>query len=357
MENMFKRTLLGASIALISSSAIAAGDAYQVGINSDFNVDVYGVAAISAFYQEDGNTYDWENESRIGFRASKAMTDNIEGFMQIESGYVGDEGKNGALGVRDTFLGLRGDWGSVRFGRMLTPMYEIIDWPYSNPGLGRVFDWGGDVKYNRDRHGNTMRYDSAQLGNFSFSVATGVGDTSVKDNYWYGASAHLKVAEVLTLHAGLESENNRELTAAKAATFEVIDAAGTVKETAAVAGENADTFGYIVGFEASLPAGFGLAGAYKAGESDVIGGVKSEQASYSVIAQYWNGPMGIKVGYAANLDSKKAGVKQDDADSVVSGQLMYLINGFVPYVRIGQHDAYNSDDKSYFARVGLEYGF
>ncbi len=146
MDKMFKRTLVGAAIALASTSTFAAEETGQIGVLSDFNVQAYGVAAISAFYQEDSTGYDYENESRIGFRANKDMFDNVNVFMQIESGYVGDDGASGSLGVRDTFLGLQGDWGKVRFGRMLTPLYEIVDWPYSNPGLGRVFDWGGDVK-------------------------------------------------------------------------------------------------------------------------------------------------------------------------------------------------------------------
>ncbi|CAH8188752.1 hypothetical protein VAEU17_1740001 [Vibrio aestuarianus] len=41
----------------------------------------------------------------------------------------------------------------------------------------------------------------------------------------------------------------------------------------------------------------------------------------------------------------------------MSAQLMYVKNGFVPYLRVGQHDAYNADDKKAFVRVGLEYGF
>lgn len=51
------------------------------------------------------------------------------------------------------------------------------------------------------------------------------------------------------------------------------------------------------------------------------------------------------------------GVDQNDDDEVLSAQLMYVKNGFVPYIRVGQHDAYNSDDKKGFVRVGLEYGF
>lgn len=386
MENkIFKRTLLGATVAMISSGAFAGTESSQVGIISDFNVQAYGVAAISVVNYDSeqtkagvktdtGTGYDYENESRIGFRASKDMFDNVNVFMQIESGYVGENGDGATLGNRDTFLGLQGDWGKVRFGRMLTPMYEVIDWPYANPGLGAVWDWGGDVKYNRDRHGDMARYDSADLNGFTFNLATGRGDSSVKDNYFYGAAAHYRLADTITFHAAVETETDRQTKAGTAAV-----AAGTClvsngcgngigfgQETpavAATAAEMADTFGYLIGFEASLPAGFGISAAYKAGESDVQGGSKSEQASYSVIGQYWNGPWGFKLGYAANLESETDGVKNGDEDSVISGQLMYVHNGFVPYIRIAQRDI-NADDKgsivntdTFVTRIGLEYGF
>lgn len=88
---------------------------------------------------------------------------------------------------------------------------------------------------------------------------------------------------------------------------------------------------------------------------------KSEQASYSIIGQYWTGPWGFKLGYAANMDSETAGVKTNNEDSVVSGQLMYVHNGFVPYVRIAQRDILSSDGltntETFVVRVGLEYGF
>jgi len=383
MDKMFKRTLLGAAVAIASTGAIAA-ESSQVGIISDFNVQAYGVAAISVVNYDsdvkkaDGTTekkstgYDYENESRIGFRASKDMYDNVNVFMQIESGYVGENGDGATLGNRDTFLGLQGDWGKVRFGRMLTPMYEVIDWPYANPGLGAVWDWGGDVKYNRDRHGDMARYDSADLNGFTFNLATGRGDSSVEDNYFYGAAAHYRLADSFTIHAALETETDRQLSAGSASAWEICGVAagcedkdgntaavGTNYQTAAAAAEIADTFGYLIGFEASLPAGFGISAAYKAGESDVKGGNKSEQSSYSIIGQYWTGPWGVKVGYAANMESETAGVKNDDEDSVISGQLMYVHNGFVPYVRIAQRDikADGDNTETFVVRVGLEYGF
>lgn len=388
MDKMFKRTLLGAAVALASTSAFANAESSQVGVISDFNVQAYGVAAISVVNYDKDETnmstgavtdkstgYDYENESRIGFRASKDMFENVNVFMQIESGYVGENGTGATLGNRDTFLGLQGDWGKVRFGRMLTPMYEIIDWPYSNPGLGAAFDWGGDVKFNRDRHGDMARFDSADYNGFSFALATGRGESSVKDNYFYGANLHYKLADSFTIHAALESEQDRKVSDKVDAAYAVCTTPGTdsctglndvkfdqgdfYQTTEAATAVNTDTFGYIVGFEASLPAGFGLAAAYKSGESKTNAGVTSEQDSYSIIGQYWNGPWGFKAGYAANMESTKAGIKQDDEDSIVSGQLMYVHNGFVPYVRVAQRDL-KSDGKNteiFVVRVGLEYGF
>ncbi|WP_375750830.1 porin [Vibrio sp. HN007] len=335
MEKMFQRTLIGAAVAMASTGAFAK----QVGVNSDFDVEVYGVAAISAFYQEDSTGYDYENESRIGFRANKDMFDNVNVFMQIESGYVGDDGTNGKLGARDTFIGLGGDWGKVRFGRMLTPLYEIVDWPYSNPGLGRVFDWGGDVKAHYDRKGDIARYDSPAFGGLTFSLSTGRGDTGTDGSNHFGGSLHYNVADVVTLHGGFESNSKHD-------------------------GSDIDSTAYIAGFELPLPGGFGLAGAYKynKGEFKRAAGQEAEQGQYSLIGQYWNGPWGFKLGYAFNEESEVKGVKQNDDESIISGQLMYVHNGFVPYLRVGSHNAYNDgtagkDDDKMFVRVGIEYGF
>ncbi|WP_278182552.1 chitoporin [Vibrio misgurnus] len=345
MDKMFKRTLLGAAVAMASTGAFAASETGAIGVLSDFNVQAYGVAAISVFYQEDSSGYDYENESRIGFRASKDMFDNVNVFMQIESGYVGEDGKGNTLGARDTFIGLQGDWGKVRFGRMLTPLYEIVDWPYSNPGLGRVFDWGGDVAGHYDRKGDIARYDSPAFGGLTFNVSVGRGDTGTKGSNHVGAAVHYNLADMVTLHAGYESNSKFKYGYKNA---QDVDQTFLTDATA-----------YIVGFELPLPAGFGLAGAYKytEGASKIVNGQEGEQAQYSLIGQYWNGPWGFKVGYAANMESEVNNVKQGDDDEVLSAQLMYVKNGFVPYLRVGQHDAYNAADKTMFVRLGIEYGF
>ncbi len=346
---MFKKTLVVAALTTVAMGA----NAYEIGQNNDYAVEVYGVAAISVVSYDalsDNDAMDnapiVENESRIGFRAGKAMTDSINVFMQVESGWVGNfggPGASGSLGVRDTFIGLGGDWGKVRVGRVLTPMYEIIDWPYANPGLGASWDWGGDVKGYYDRHSDTIRYDSAGLGNFAFAAAVGRGERDESDSYYGGGSARYRLMDTVTFHGAFETANKMGASDTEA---------------------GAETFSYLVGFEASLPAGFGVSGAYKnASSTDKVTDKEHTQGSYALIAQYWNGPLGVRVGYTANLESELEGEKQDDADSISSIQVMGLINGFVPYVRVAHRDVYNgadegsNSDTEIAMRVGLEYGF
>ncbi|MFZ3407699.1 porin [Vibrio chagasii] len=379
MENkFFKRTLLGASVALLSTGVMAK----EVGINSDFNVDVYGVAAISLvnYNTTDNNDsstgYAVENESRIGFRAHKDMFDDVLITMQIESGYVDSTDwshggvSGGVLGFRDTFIGASGSWGNLRVGRVLTPLYEIVDWPFSNPGLGSVFDWGG-INGHYDRQSNQVRYDSAKFGGFSFAASVGRDDNdngggaATRDANFVGASAKYSFEKVTFMGA---VESGTRVVAASGGEYvvaqeDIKDANGTVTTpkgeiylTDTVAGYDDDTFAYIVGFEASLPAGFGFAAAYKGEELD-NGIRKVTQDSYSIIGQYWNGPIGFKLGYAANLESETNGSKDANSDSnTISGQLMAVHNGFVPYLRVAGRTVGDADT-DIVTRVGLEYGF
>ena len=376
---MFKKTLLGAAIALVATGVTAK----EVGVNSDFNVDVYGVAAISLvnYNTTDNNDkssgYVVENESRIGFRAHKEMFDNVLITMQIESGYVdstdwGHGGvSGGVLGFRDTFVGASGDWGNVRVGRVLTPLYEIVDWPFSNPGLGSVFDWGG-INGHYDRQSNQVRYDSPKFGGFSFAASVGRDDNAngggaaTRDSNFVGASAKYSF-EKITFMGGVES--GTRITADSGGDWSFKPSDGSPVQSPKVAGFEDDTFAYIVGFEASLPAGFGFAAAYKGEELD-NGARKYTQDSFSVVGQYRNGPIGFKLGYPANLEADLSGttasnsgmtLNQTEASNTISAQLMASHNGFVPYLRIAGRTFTDNDtkveDTDIVTRIGLEYGF
>ncbi|KJF92544.1 porin [Photobacterium leiognathi] len=332
MENMFKRTLLGAAIAAAAMTSISASaegaDAVAIEkLKESFSYEVYGVIAMQALtrdYNEAGKALwaedsNWKlnNESRIGFRGSKDFANGPKFIWQIESGYVGGSGNaagdSGKLGVRDTFVGFEGDsWGKIRIGRVLTPIYEIIDWPGSNPGLGDVYDWGYGIAgaAYQDRQSDTVRWDSPTWGGFSVDVAFGRGDAVAEaDSNWGGAAAHYAIGPV-TLQAAYERNNSSDW----------------INDT------------YLVGVQGNFENGLGFFAQYKMMEADaqVAGTADESQNAYTAGLMYNIADYQFKVGYAANEDLERDGKKVAYTDdSVISGQVMYFIDpSAVVYTRV-----------------------
>ncbi len=352
---MFKKTLVAAALATATMGA----SAWQVAQNDTSSLEVYGVTAISIVTTEPGaegaNSQGWglENESRVGFRGHKELSPGFTAFVQIESGWVDNQDwahgtQGGTLGQRDTFVGLKGDWGKVRFGRVLTPMFEIVDWPFSNPGMGGVFDWNSDIgAFNRDRHSNQIRYDSPSMAGWNVALTTGRGESQswaskgisgfpVEDNYFYGASVGTRFADMVSVNVGIETEMDR------------MQAAGL-----------SDTFGAIAGVQVSLPAGFAVKGAVKYGSvTDQASDIESTQLFTSLIGEYWTGNIGMRLGYAMAFNPEVDGTEaKDKEDNVISFQPMYVLGGAVFYGRVKAQTMNAADDADITVRLGLEYGF
>ncbi len=336
--SQFKKTIIGAAIA---ASTLAAGSVYADGANSDaakeyltkdsFAYEVYGIIAMQAAYRDydsGSSATDDElggmqlnNESRIGFRGKKQFANFGPTFIwQIEGGYVDPSfgGEGAGLGERDTFVGFEGEsLGQIRLGRVLTPMYELVDWPASNPGLGDVYDWGGAIggaKY-QDRQSNTIRWDSPLYGDaFSIDAAVGAGDKAglgEGDDYWAGIAAHYKLGPI---QFDLAYEGNRNIVAEA---------------------QNWDNDTYLVGLQGWFDNGISFFAQYKYMEADAGNGVDEKQDAVSAGLMYTTGDWQHKLGYAANFDLERDGKTIDDtADDVLSAQVMYFVDpSAVLYVR------------------------
>lgn len=342
-----KKTSLLCTIAVITLATASAEAKTE-------NVDVYGQLAVSAYSlspEEGDSTTGLDNESRVGFRGSKDLERGPELFWQIEGGNVGSgTGANdGKLGLRDTFGGLRGGFGAVRFGRMLTPFYEIVDWPYSNPGLGNVFDWGygisGGAYY--DRQSDQIRWDSPNFSGLTTSASFGKGNVSDDDSIFFAGSAHYAKG-LVTLHVGVEKDMARQ--------FASKDAEGNDLTT------DLDTLAMIGGVELSYK-GFGLSGAYKTQKAEydqeiTSAGGEQKVDSFSVIAQY-NGVENFifKTGYAANSKLEQDGKElAGTADHVISGQVLYFLDpSALTYLRVKKMELNETDYTE--VRLGVEYYF
>lgn len=192
-------------------------NAMLVGGPKDFNLEIYGKLAMSVFTtQANERNYDYtlDNESYIGFRGNKEITEGINVIFQIESGYVGYEAKDSGLGKFDTFVGFEGKYGKLRFGRMKGALYEIIDWPYTNPGLGRVFDWGGDVHWHQsNRMSNMVRYDGSlatnDYGAFDVVLSVNRDDTTISGSTTYSSRITWTPYSTIKVHAAYEETRNK----------------------------------------------------------------------------------------------------------------------------------------------------
>ena len=105
------------------------------------NVDIYGVLNVGINLVDDNNDTNGDDNvqvtsyaSRLGFKGSEDLGGGLSAIWQIESGFNADE-TSGTIGSRNTFVGLKGGFGTVVAGKHDTPM----------KALGRKVDNFGDT--------------------------------------------------------------------------------------------------------------------------------------------------------------------------------------------------------------------
>ena len=186
---------------------IAAGlVALPLSVSAD--VTIYGRANVSLDFLDDGADYSElavsSNASMLGFRTQREF-DRFTAVMQIEQEIdVSNQGSNWAS--RDTFVGLRGDFGMLRLGKFDTP-FKRARGPAVLFGeqLGdlRNFTRYGNGRFD-ERMPNSIHYQTPSRnglqGNIAFSAHEDTDANSGSDNAlslsvtWSGEDINLAVA-------------------------------------------------------------------------------------------------------------------------------------------------------------------
>jgi predicted porin len=129
--------------------------------------------------------------SRLGFRVNESLGGGMRAFVVIESGVNIDSGtmsgqsntatntSTGFWASRDSYAGIGGNWGDVRFGRQ-SPFYGngIIMQAasnYINNAMDSAFSFGGPVGSPSGREPNVLSYNSPTFGGFNASLSWGPG--------------------------------------------------------------------------------------------------------------------------------------------------------------------------------------
>lgn len=152
------------------------------------DVKVYGRAHVSLDYLDDGKDYNEvglsSNSSRLGFKAEQKLENGMTVFGQIEqeinfaSGSANDDLE---FATRDTFVGLKGDFGQARVGRFDSPFKAArgpVNFFGDMVGDIRNVTRAGNLRFD-ERNANTIEYQTPKFGGgFNVLAALSLHETN-----------------------------------------------------------------------------------------------------------------------------------------------------------------------------------
>jgi len=190
--NCFRKALLALVCAASMSSAHAQFS--NVRLYGNLNLDL---ELVNGRQPEGGNptvVRVSSNSSRFGMRGVEYLGAGNVAIFQIESNIQADTGNaaNSGLASRETFLGLQGDWGTVKAGKFLTPYDDILPIFGNSPTLttsilSTAAIWAqGPLQKGVGgfdaRLGNSIRYESPNWDGLFGEVQYSTRDSSGNAN-------------------------------------------------------------------------------------------------------------------------------------------------------------------------------
>ena len=300
-----------------------------VALSNTDGITIYGRLDVAVESNNDGDvkrTALHNYSSRLGFRGERKFNDSVSGIMQIETGVAPDDNANsGTLASRNSFVGLKGQFGtfiggkhdmpfkSLEGGGAVTQLWGNADTPdviLNGKGTGRT------VKDNifglGTRQTNVLQYWSPKFSNVSIKLAYSPDEVN-------GASGTTKVTNLGasieyddgTWNAGIAMEKQSNKTAVGQ------DLSGT-KATA----------GYKFG-----------QGTVGVGYSTINNGAGKKTKNWVVTGSYNVGPTILKTNYGQSSESASGA---NDSVKMFGLELDYPIDKFTTvytyYTKISNGD-------------------
>ncbi|WP_348943913.1 porin [Chitinibacter sp. FCG-7] len=217
---------------------------------------------------------------------------------------------NDWVSLKDAYLGLQGDYGTARLGRMQTPSYEAQDLLFTDTGLSWL---AGDYGVGQgSRINNIVRYDSPTMAGFKAGAAFGFKDYSDDGN---GSGKTYDVAAQYKL-AGLQLDGTYQK---RRGVTDDIEIAGTTATNTF----NSET--YYTGARYEFQNGFGLTAGYK--HHVFNPGAEVKQGQWLAQASYKQNQHAVYLSYA-NLDdvSVNGSKRSDSGAQAYAARYNYSLN-------------------------------
>lgn len=190
--------------------ALAVFGAFAGAASAQSNTTVYGIVNIGLTYSksdvartrlglDSGGWY----ASRLGFRGTEDLGDGLSAIYQLENGFspdTGAMGQGGRLFGRHAWVGLKGDFGTVRFGRAWTPTYslmtDVID-PFEDGLTGAAGAYfGRNIFTAIDIRMQNALFYTKSIGGLKADVAYSMGEVAGS------TSANAQISTAFTYTAG-----------------------------------------------------------------------------------------------------------------------------------------------------------
>lgn len=139
------------------------------------SVDIYGQIRLTANNIEGAGERKElrDNASRLGFRGKEDLGGGLGAFFGLEMGIDADTGSSTIPAFRNSYVGLRGDFGTVALGRLDSanptgsPLYSqvtaIVSFAANDAGATAI---GTNILNARNRTSNSLGYQSPNWGGF-----------------------------------------------------------------------------------------------------------------------------------------------------------------------------------------------
>lgn len=267
-----------------------------------------------------------DESSRIGFKGSDKLDSGLTVLWQAESrirvGSANADGTTGLTtsqgwGARDSFIGLKGSFGTVKFG---TRVSDVIDM-----ATGDFMAGGGDmndtitgfnsiIRRGASKPTNIALYESPSFNGFGFKANYDFGTTDAATDEMatgYAASVFYKSK---MFDAGVAYKYNDNTTGAAVN--------GSAYGTPSFV-NNGEYQNLIIGANVKPMAGLQVAAGYQLIKTDNGAGVDTEQDAWGVGATYQTGKFTYKLAGGQILESDGA---DNDGAWQVNGGVAYALS-------------------------------
>ncbi|MCU6434780.1 porin [Undibacterium sp. Jales W-56] len=182
--------------------ALAALAAISGAAQAQSNVTIYGVVDMAIQAENRGGTgtkyaldSGEQSGSRLGFKGTEDLGGGLKAIFALEMGILADTGTSqGGLSFgRQSWVGLTGDFGTVKMGRQYTPQFyffdavDPFDLGFTSGHAGASTSTGGVFGFLSNsawRVNNSVSYQSNDMSGFSamglYGFGEVAGDTSAK---------------------------------------------------------------------------------------------------------------------------------------------------------------------------------